>query len=294
MVGSEHDAVAAPTHRPSDPVGVLDTGVGGLTILDELLREVPGERFVYFGDTGNCPYGVRPVGEIQALSIAAVRFLIAQGAKVIVVACNTMSVSALPELRAAFDVPIIGVVPAVKPAAEHTRVGRIGVAATEASANGTFLRQLIAEHANGVHVEAVGCPRLVLLAEAGILDEPEAEAAIRGYITPILDDGIDQLVLGCTHFPAMRAAFERVAGPGVAVIDSGAAVARQTRRVLVRDGLLSPADTGPTTTPRALGAGDAFWCSGDVPQFERVATAILRQPVRARLAPGMVLAPDAV
>jgi glutamate racemase len=277
------------------PIGVFDSGVGGLTILAELLRELPAERYAYFGDTGNCPYGVRPEREIQALSDAAARFLSERGAKIIVVACNTASVSALHTLRATFaTLPFVGVVPAVKPAAARTRAGRVGVAATEASARGDYLKGLILEHANGVRVLAVGCPRLVELAEAGILDGPEAEAAIRADITPMLDAGIDELVLGCTHFPAMRAAFERVAGPGVEVIDSGAAIARQTRRVLAGQGALAAPERGPAAAPRAPDARDAFYTTGDPERFARVAAAILGHPIAVHHLPGMVRAPAGV
>ncbi|HEX3269521.1 MAG TPA: glutamate racemase, partial [Ktedonobacterales bacterium] len=186
------------------PIGVFDSGVGGLTILRELLRELPGERYIYFGDTGNCPYGVRTEEEIQALSIAAANFLLERGAKVIVVACNTASVSALATLRATFDTPFVGVVPAVKPAAEQTRTKRVGVASTEASAKGGYLQRLIHDHADGVEVLPVGCPQLVTLVENGALEGPEVEETVRGYIQPLLNHGIDILVLGCTHFPAMR------------------------------------------------------------------------------------------
>ena len=268
------------------PIGVFDSGVGGLTILKELLRELPDERFIYFGDTGNCPYGVRPVEEIQELSRNAARFLLDRGAKIIVVACNTASVSALAHLRQNFECPFVGVVPAIKPAAKLTRAGRVGIAATEASARGDYLRRLIAEHANGVEVFAVGCPRLVLLAEAGILDGPEAESAIRAYIEPMLEAGIDTLVMGCTHFPAMSDAFARVVGPDVAIIDSGAAIARQTRRVLTERKLL--ARTGHAARePRPLTSKDELWCSGDVEKFANVASAILGMSVSARGAPEM-------
>lgn len=275
------------------PVGVFDSGVGGITILHELLRELPNERFVYFGDTGNCPYGVRSEREIQELSIAGARLLLDHGAKIIVVACNTASVSALKELREAFTIPFVGVVPAVKPAAAHTRVGRVGVAATEASARGDYLKRLIAEHANGVEVLAVGCPRLVTLVEAGQLDGPTVEAVVREDIAPLLEAGIDELVLGCTHFPALRRVFERVAGPGIELIDSGAAIARQARRVLERDGMLATAEPhlgGPAEAPRPIGEGDLFLCSGPVASFEETASAILGQRIQARRA-GSLLAP---
>jgi glutamate racemase len=274
------------------PVGVFDSGVGGLTILAELRRELPDERFVYYGDTGNCPYGVRLVAEIQELSRNAVRFLLGRGAKIVVVACNTASVSALAELRANFpQIRFVGVVPAVKPAAERTKTGIVGIAATEASAHGDYLRRLIDEHANGIVVYAVGCPRLVLLAEQGQLDGEETETAVREYIQPMLDAGIDKLVLGCTHFPTMRAVFERVAGPEIELIDSGAAIARQTRRVLAQEGLLAPVHSAAASEARPPRAADEFWCSGDAELFTQVATAILGMPVSGRRAPGMVLPP---
>lgn len=279
---------ATLAERDARPIGVLDSGVGGLTILHELLRELPDERYVYFGDTGNCPYGVRPEREIQHLALAAARHLLGRGAKIIVVACNTASVSALKELRAAYDVHFVGVVPAVKPAAARTRIGIIGVASTEASARGNYLKRLIQEHATGVRVLAVGCPRLVTLAEAGVLDGPEAEAAIRAYLEPLLAQGIDKLVLGCTHFPAMRAAFERVVGPEIEVIDSGAAVARQTRRVLEERCALAAPDSRPAEEPRPPRPTDEFWCSGDAGSFATVASAILGHPIAARHASGML------
>ncbi|MBF6590767.1 MAG: glutamate racemase [Ktedonobacterales bacterium] len=274
------------------PIGVFDSGVGGLTVLRELLRELPDERYLYFGDTGNCPYGVRSVDQIQRLSLTAAHFLVERQAKLVVVACNTASVSARTQLRAAFPVPFVVVVPAIKPAAAMTYSGHVGIAATEASARGDYLRTLVREHARGVDVLAVGCPQLVRLAEAGVLTGPDVEAAIRESIQPMLDAGIDVLVLGCTHFPAMRDAFERVVGPAVRVIDSGAAIARQARRVLDRAGLLAPSTTGPLATPRPLTAEDTLWCSGDLPAFERAASAILDAPVRAHVALGMLVPSD--
>jgi glutamate racemase len=274
------------------PIGVFDSGVGGLTVLSELLRELPGERFVYFGDTANCPYGVRPEVEVQELAANAARFLLARGAKIIVVACNAASVSARETLRAAFAVPFVVVVPAVKPAAARTRTGCIGIAATEVSARSHYLRSLIDEHANGVRVLAVGCPRLVELAEAGHLSGAETEAAVREYVAPLAAAGIDTLVLGCTHFPAMRAVFEQVVGPGVAVIDSGAAIARRTRAVLSERHDVGDAQ-GPLVAPRPPDLRDEFWCSGDPTHFAAVASAILGAPIVARHAPSMERAPRA-
>jgi glutamate racemase len=282
----------ALAERDERPIGVFDSGVGGLTILKELFRELPDERYLYFGDTGNCPYGVRPEAEIQRLALAAARYLLERRAKIIVVACNTASVAALKELRAAYPAPFVGVVPAVKPAAERTRTGVIGIASTEASARGGYLKRLIEEHASGVRAISVGCPRLVTMAEVGVLDGLEAEAAIREYIGPMLAQNIDVLVLGCTHFPAMRAAFERVVGPDVAIIDSGAAIARQTRRILEERCALAMPGAHPADAPRAPRASDEFRCSGDAASFSRVATAILGESITAACVPGMLAGAD--
>jgi glutamate racemase len=261
------------------PVGVFDSGIGGLTILRELLRELPGERYLYYGDTGNCPYGVRSLDEISQLARNAAEFLIEHGAKLIVVACNTASAAAIHDLRAAFpERRFIAVVPAVKPAAMHSTTRRIIVAATESAAHGSYLRGLIAQFAAGVTVEPIGCQRLVALAEEGVLDGQEVEREIERCIGPALARGADLVALGCTHFPAMSAAFERVCaqyGPHIRIIDSGEAVARQTRRVLEREGLLASPDDGPLATARALTATDEFWRSGTDGAFDRVGAAIL-------------------
>lgn len=279
------------------PVGVFDSGVGGLTILRELMRELPDERYMYFGDTGNCPYGVRPDEAIQDLALSAARFLLGRGVKMIVVACNTATVTALIELRHAYseappNIHFVGVVPAVKPAAENSRTKRVGIAATEASAKGERFKQLVADYATpkNVKVQTIGCSDLVELVERGVLDGPEAEAAVRKYIQPLLDFGIDQLVLGCTHFPALRSVFEHVAGPGVEIVDPSPAIARQTRHMLTEKGLLAAPrgiNGSSATTWRAPSQRDEFWCSGEVERFEDIASVLLGAPVSARYAHAM-------
>ncbi len=256
------------------PVGVFDSGIGGLTILRELLRELPGERFVYFGDDAHCPYGPRPESEVRALALAATRWLVGHGAKAIVVACNAASVTARETLRAHFPgVPIVVVVPAVKPAASLTRSGKIVLAATARAINDRFTHSLIDDFAHGVEVIPVACPSLVELVERGELTGAEPERALRGYLAPALATGADVVVLGCTHFPALRSAVEHVVGPDVAVIDSGAAVARQAHAQLEAARLLAPPDAS---------GGLALWTSGDPERFARVAGLVLGQPVTAR------------
>ncbi len=262
-------------HDSRQPVGVFDSGIGGLTILRELLATLPDEHFVYFGDDANCPYGPRPAYEVRALALAAARWLVDREAKAIVVACNSASVTARDVLRATFpDTPIVVVVPAVKPAAAMTTSGKIILAATDRSINDHFTHGLIDQFATGTTVFSVACPGLVELVERGELDGPAAEAVITRYFRPALAEGADVVVLGCTHFPALRASVQRVVGPTVQVIDSGAAVARQTRRVLTDRALLAPVGS-PT-------AGAEYWTSGDPDHFAAIATIVLGRPVSAR------------
>jgi glutamate racemase len=273
---------ALPTRTAEAPIGVFDSGAGGLTILTTLRQELPHENYIYIGDTAHVPYGQRSDSEITELSIAAVRFLVEQGTKLVVVACNTASQAALNTLRATFSIPIIGVVPAVKPAARATRKGRIGVAATNQAAKAAYLRHLIDEFAEGIQVYAVGCPELVALVEDGVFDGPEAEQAVRHALKPLLEADVDIIVLGCTHFPAMRPLIERVAGKHVQVIDSSAAIARRTRSVLDAEGLMHV--TGETGQLH-------IWCSGDPIAFSHVASKLLGYPVVARQAliiPGQI------
>ena len=267
-----------PARQATDPIGVFDSGAGGLTILTALRAEMPHENFLYMGDTAHCPYGVRSDEEITALTLDACHFLLARGVKLIIIACNTASQAALSTLRATIPaIPFVGVVPAVKPAARLTKKGRIGIAATNQAAKAIYLRQLIDEFAEGIEAFAVGCPDLVTLVERGQLDGPEVEETVRQALQPVLAENIDVLVLGCTHFPALQTVIERVAGPGVQVIDSSRAIARRTRTVLQNAELLAP------TTLQDSGGGQLeIWSSGDPDAFSSVATHILGLPVRAR------------
>lgn len=266
------------TRAADTPIGVFDSGAGGLTILAALRKVLPHEHFIYMGDTANCPYGVRSNEEITALTLEACRFLLQQEVKLIVIACNTASQAALSTLRATLpDVPFIGVVPAVKPAARLTRKGRIGIAATNQAAKAIYLRQLIDEFAEGIEAFAVGCPDLVTLVEQGRFDDDEVTATVKQALQPVLAEDIDVLVLGCTHFPALRPVIERVAGPKVQVIDSGEAIARRTYSVLQTMDMLAP------TTLLASGGGKLdIWCSGEPEAFSPIVTHLLGLPVRVQ------------
>jgi glutamate racemase len=239
------------TNRPSHdaPVGIFDSGVGGLSILRHIRAQLPHEHLIYVADSGFAPYGDKPEEVVAERSLAIARFLIAQGAKALVVACNTATVSAVKLLRARFpEMPIVGVEPGLKPAAAASRNGKIGVLATErtlAGAKFLQLRDQIAE-ATGAQFLLQPCQGLADQIEFGVLDSQETTAMLRRYIAPLLAAGADTLVLGCTHYPLVQASIEQVIADdgfqNVTLVDTGEAVARQLGRLLDADGLLRTAD----------------------------------------------------
>lgn len=270
----EKSGVAAKVEAP---IGVFDSGAGGLTILSALRQELPYENYIYFGDTAHCPYGTRSDAEIIDLSVQANRFLIELGVKLIVVACNTASQAALNTLRATFpSVHFVGVVPAVKPAARATKKGRIGIAATNQAAKAIYLQQLIDEFAGGIQAYAVGCPELVTLVERGELDGPAVEETVKQALQPILLEDVDVIVLGCTHFPALRPVIERVTAHEVQIIDSGVAIARRTHYVLDAERLIQPNNSNRAHTGELQ-----VWCSGDTKAFSNIASKLLGYTVIA-------------
>ncbi len=243
-----------PLPNTDSPIGVFDSGVGGLSVLRALLERLPGESYLYVADSANCPYGPRGHQEIRRLSEGIARYLIGAGAKAVVVACNTASAAALAHLRATFpQVPFIGMVPAVKPAAQATRSGVVGVLATPATFGGRLYEEVVEQHANGVRVLSVACPGLVERVEEGDLDGPATTALLRQCLTPLLDAGADSIVLGCTHYPFLAPAIRALAGDGVALLEPSAAVARQTARVLAERGLTSPRGAAPRSVYATTG-----------------------------------------
>lgn len=217
------------------PIGIFDSGVGGLSVWREIARQAPHENTVYLADQAHVPYGNRSLAEVRGLSEAIARFLLERGAKVIVVACNTASAAALYTLRDTFpQVPFVGMEPAVKPAVERTKHGVVAVIATQATFQGELFASLLERYAQDVEVLTQVCPGLVEAVEAGALEAPETEALLRRCLTPLMQAQVDQLVLGCTHYPFLQPMIEDVIGEGVSVIDPAPAVARQTSRVLAR------------------------------------------------------------
>jgi glutamate racemase len=225
------------------PIGIFDSGIGGLTITASIRQALPRERLLYFGDTAHVPYGPRSLEEVRGFSFAITHALLEHGCKTIVIACNTASAAALRALREAYpDVAFVGMEPAVKPAVEHTRSGVVGVIATVATFQSELYATIVERFAHGVKVLHQPCPGLVKQIESGAFDSPETEQMLRGWLTPMQEAGIDALVLGCTHYPIVRPVIERILGPHVRVIDPAPAIARQLQRVLHRDGLEAPTD----------------------------------------------------
>ncbi|MHB8578230.1 MAG: glutamate racemase [Dehalococcoidia bacterium] len=237
------------------PIGVFDSGVGGLAVLRELHRVLPAEDFVYFADRANFPYGPRAAGEVCQLALAAGERLVEAGAKLLVVACNTASSAALPALRSRFPIPVVGIEPALKPACAITTCGRVGVLATSGTVQGAALDHLADRVAGDVRILRVAAPRLVELVERGEAATPLTMPLVTEALRPLIDAGVDVVVLGCTHFAFLRTQIQRVLGPGVQVLEPASAVALQVERVLRACGLAR--SSGRSGTIRYLSSGDA-------------------------------------
>ncbi|MDE2149189.1 MAG: glutamate racemase [Gammaproteobacteria bacterium] len=210
------------------PIGVFDSGLGGLSVLRELRRALPRADWIYVADSGYCPYGGREPKAILERACTITEFLLAQRARLIVVACNAATVAAAEYLRANYPSAFVGMEPAVKPAAAASRSGVIGVLTTTLTARGERLRRLVERHAAGVRVLMQPCPGLVEQVEIGDLDGVQTRALVAQYVDPLLAAGADVLVLGCTHYPFLRRVIAERAGSGVRLIDTGEAVARRT------------------------------------------------------------------
>ncbi len=225
-----------PDKLGSHPVGVFDSGIGGLTVWREIARLLPNRDLVYYGDQAHCPYGSRPPAEICKLTRRAVEILARQGAEVIVVACNTASAAALDYLRREFPaVSFVGMEPAIKPAAAASRMRRIGLLATRATLGGNLLARTRDRWAHDMEVIPATPEGLVDRIEAGDTDSPETEAIVRAAVQPLCAAGVDVIVLGCTHYPFVAPLIRKIAGEGVAILDPSPAVARQVARILARD-----------------------------------------------------------
>ncbi len=222
------------------PIGMFDSGVGGLTVAREIIRQLPNERIVYFGDTARVPYGNKSRETIIKFSRQIVRFLQTQQVKAIVVACNTASAYALDELEKETDIPIIGVMkPGARAAIEATKNGKIGVIATEATIRSGIYNRYIEQNNKNIRVLGKACPLFVPLVEEGLWEDPVTDEIARRYLTELIDVGIDTLILGCTHYPMIRSTVGKVMGDGVTLVNPAYETAKELKELLKEKNLES-------------------------------------------------------
>ncbi len=240
----------------SRPIGVFDSGVGGLTVLSALRERFPAEDFVYLGDTARLPYGTKSAATVQRYAVNAAAHLEGHGIKLLVVACNTASSFALDALDSTASVPVVGVVEPGVRAAIATGASRVGVIGTEGTIRSGAYQQTLADRAAAVSVEAAACPLLVPLAEEGWGDHPITDQVASLYLTPLLEWGVQTIILGCTHYPLLRPSLQRVVGPDVRLVDSAGAVAETVAGV--HSDLLSPEDRQGAVRIELTDASDRF------------------------------------
>lgn len=246
-----------------------------MSILRAMRAALPAEELIYVADSVHLPYGEKSVGFIEQRATAISEFLLAQGAKTIVVACNTATAAAIDQLRRRFDVPFIGVEPAVKPAVALTRSGIVGVLATGATTASVRLGNLLQRFGNGVEVIVQPCPGLVDRVEAGQFDDAGTLQLVHSYVAPLIERGADTLVLGCTHYPFLESAIRAAAGVGVGIIDTGEPVARELVRRLEMHGLSRNGNDGRVT----------FWTSGTPQTVAAMISRLWGRPIEVGLLP---------
>lgn len=253
------------------PIGVFDSGVGGLTVAREIMRQIPNEKIIYFGDTARVPYGSKSKETVTRFSRQIVRFLQTFSVKTIVVACNTASAYALDELEKETDIPVIGVVkPGAKAAANVTKNGKIGVIATEATIGSRIYSKYIKELNREVTIYGKACPLFVPLVEEGLWQDPVTDEIARRYLTELIDIDIDTLILGCTHYPLIRSTLGRIMGERVTLVNPAYETARELKTLLQEKGILRE-------EPPGLGSNQyQFYVSDGAEKFKHFANSIIK------------------
>ncbi|MBD5457126.1 MAG: glutamate racemase [Lachnospiraceae bacterium] len=257
--------------RRHAPIGVFDSGVGGLTVVREIMRQIPNERIVYFGDTARVPYGSKSKDTVTRYSRQIVRFLQSHEIKTIVVACNTASANALDEIKKEADIPMIGVVkPGARTAVQVTKNGKIGVIGTEATIGSKLYNQYIKQLKEEVEIFGKACPLFVPLVEEGLWQDPVTDEIATRYLAELIDIGIDTLILGCTHYPLIRSTLGRIVGEKVTLVNPAYETARELREMLEERSLLN--DKKPV-----LGENQyQFYVSDMADKFKNFANSIIK------------------
>ena len=224
--------------KNANPIGLFDSGIGGTSIWKEVHALLPNENTIYLADSKNAPYGLKSKEEIIDLSFKNTEFLLHNNCKLIIVACNTATTNAIKELRAKYDVPFIGIEPAIKPAAIQSKTHCIGILATKGTLNSELFHKSVAQHPEVNIIEQIGY-ELVQLIESGAIDTPEMLTLLESYLEPMVEQNIDHLVLGCSHYPYLIPKIKNLIPNHIKIIDSGEAVAKQTRRILKEKEMLN-------------------------------------------------------
>jgi glutamate racemase len=255
--------------QSSGAIGVFDSGVGGLSVLQHIRQTLPEERLIYVADSGHVPYGDKSPSYIKQRSHSITRFLIEQGADAIVIACNTATAAAVSSLRSQFNLPIVGMEPAVKPAVAATKTGVVGVLATIGTLESARFAALLERYGEEVEIVTQGCPGLVEQVELGELNSTQTRELIERYTLPLLDRGADTLILGCTHYPFLAPLIREVAGTDITLVDTGAAVACQLQRRIQAELAMRPSGDGTAQ----------FFTSGDAAQAARIMSVLWAKDV---------------
>jgi glutamate racemase len=251
------------------PIGIFDSGVGGLTVWREIRKLLPNEQIIYFADSKNCPYGNKPQSEIIHLAIEIVSFLLNKNCKLIVVACNTATAAAIEFLRQNYSIPFVGMEPAVKPAALNTQSGKIGILATKGTFEGRLFQETSRKYTENIQTHIQVGEGLVELVESNEYQTDKAKHLLLKYLQPMMDAGVDQIVLGCTHYPFYTSIIEQLTGNKIRVIDPAPAVANRTRELLIAHDLLNiSVEPGK----------DVFYTSGETEVLRLLVTNITGQP----------------
>ncbi len=260
--------------RAHKAIGVIDSGVGGLTVVREISRLMPSESIIYFGDTARMPYGPRPYEEVRRFAFEMIDFLQHQEIKMVVVACNSATAAGLSSYQKACEHPVLGVIePGVRAALAHSSSGRIGVIGTVGTINSSAYEKKLREQNGGLHLVSKACPLFVLLVENNLVDTPEAKKVAHEYLDPLVGENIDSLILGCTHYPLMSDLIQEVVGPSVKLINSAEEIAAEVQSILNKSDMSNPLTTD---NPRYR-----FFVSGSPESFEEVGSKLLDQDIKA-------------
>lgn len=254
----------------NQPIGVFDSGVGGLSVLLEINKLLPNETFIFLADQKNVPYGGKNKEQLLRFVNSAMEFFTSKNVKAVVFACNTATVYTIDEMRKKFDIPIVGTVPVIKTIAKITKSKKTAVFSTPATAKSKYLEDLIAKFANGVSVERVGGSNLEELVEEGEIDSEETINVLKKNLIPLVKSGVDAIALGCTHYPFLRQKIEKIVGKKVIVVDSGGAVARRLKQVLINEKMLG--------NEKIV---DTYYTTGDSEKFEKIASKLLKEKILA-------------